>query len=223
MDRLHVLRDLAKRRTESSLATRSLSLPRSAPPTPVRHAPNGSGAHTATASSDAASYAILNRSRHSVECRLWRLIPRQTSGIPERLTVKQAGRHQLPRGEMRNLTDRQRQTLDLIRAHLRRHGFPPSRKELAASLGLTHPSSVDGHLSALQAKGWIELKRDTKARDPTAGRHGPRRATRRPCHADRRDRGGRSHRRRGPHSGPDPIGGRRAVLADAGLLPDRSR
>ena len=63
---------------------------------------------------------------------------------------------------MKNLTNRQRQTLDLIRGHIRRYGFPPSRKELAASLGLTHPSSVDVHLNALQAKGWIELKRDTK-------------------------------------------------------------
>ena len=63
---------------------------------------------------------------------------------------------------MRNLTDRQRETLEHIRAYMRRHGFPPSRKELSECLGLTHPSSVDVHLTALQVKGWIEIRRDTK-------------------------------------------------------------
>ena len=63
---------------------------------------------------------------------------------------------------MRKLTDRQRETLDHIRTYMRRHGFPPSRKELSASLRLKHPSSVDVHLTALQTKGWIELRRDTK-------------------------------------------------------------
>ena len=63
---------------------------------------------------------------------------------------------------MRDLTDRQRETLDHIRAYVRRHGFPPSRAELSESLGLTHPSSADVHLSALQRKGWIEIRPDTK-------------------------------------------------------------
>ena len=63
---------------------------------------------------------------------------------------------------MRKLTDRQRETLDEIRAYMRRHGFPPSRKELSERLGLGHPSSVDVHLTALQTKGWIELRRDAK-------------------------------------------------------------
>ena len=63
---------------------------------------------------------------------------------------------------MTKLTDRQRETLEHIRSHLRRHGFPPSRKELSEKLGLTHPSSVEVHLTALQTKGWIELKPDTK-------------------------------------------------------------
>ena len=63
---------------------------------------------------------------------------------------------------MKDLTQRQREALEHIRAHLRRHGFPPSRKELAKSLGLSHPSSADGHLTALQTKGWIELRPDTK-------------------------------------------------------------
>ena len=63
---------------------------------------------------------------------------------------------------MKNLTDRQRETLEHIRDSLRHHGFPPTRKELAEKLGIGHPSSVDVHLTALQTKGWIELRRDTK-------------------------------------------------------------
>ena len=51
---------------------------------------------------------------------------------------------------------------EVLRPHTRRHGFPPSRKELANNLGLSHPSSADGRLSALQVKGWIEIRPDTK-------------------------------------------------------------
>ena len=60
---------------------------------------------------------------------------------------------------MRDLTDRQRETLEHIRAYTRRHGFPPSRKELAKSLGLSHPSSavsggVDPRINGEQRGGW---------------------------------------------------------------------
>ena len=63
---------------------------------------------------------------------------------------------------MKELTDRQRETLDHIRAYQRRHGFPPSRAELAEGLGVRHPTSVDTHLRALQVKGWIELRPNTR-------------------------------------------------------------
>ena len=72
------------------------------------------------------------------------------------------GEDQQAQAEMKKLTDRQRETLDEIRAYRRRHGFPPSRKELSERLGLSHPSSVDVHLTALPTKGWIELRRDAK-------------------------------------------------------------
>ena len=49
---------------------------------------------------------------------------------------------------MRELTTRQHAVLDAIKAHLRRHGVPPSRTELAHSLGLSEASSVTGHLEA---------------------------------------------------------------------------
>ena len=64
--------------------------------------------------------------------------------------------------DMKTLTDRQRETLEHIRAHLRRFGYPPSRKELSEKLGLSHPSSVEVHLQGLQTKRWIELSPDTK-------------------------------------------------------------
>ena len=58
---------------------------------------------------------------------------------------------------MKPLTERQQQTLDFIRSHVRQAGTIPSRKEIAAALGVTHKSAVNVHLSALMAKGWIEL------------------------------------------------------------------
>ena len=61
--------------------------------------------------------------------------------------------------QVRELTERQREVLDAIRAHVRRHGIPPSRAELAAAVGLKHDSAVDKHLTALAKKGWIERER----------------------------------------------------------------
>ena len=45
---------------------------------------------------------------------------------------------------------------------MRRHGLPPLRREFSQRLGLTHASSVDVHLIALQVKAWIERRRDAK-------------------------------------------------------------
>ena len=59
---------------------------------------------------------------------------------------------------MRNLTDRQLEVLDFIRAYVREHGVAPSRPEIAAGIGIRNKSSVDGHLMALMRKGWIELQ-----------------------------------------------------------------
>ena len=55
------------------------------------------------------------------------------------------------------LTKRQNEVLEVIRAHVKRRGVPPSRTELAKELGMASPSAVDGHLSALARKGWVEL------------------------------------------------------------------
>jgi repressor LexA len=56
------------------------------------------------------------------------------------------------------LTARQRQILDWIRAHIESAGMPPTRAEIAAGLGFSTASSAEDHLQALAKKGAIELK-----------------------------------------------------------------
>ncbi|KAA0234756.1 MAG: transcriptional repressor LexA [Actinobacteria bacterium] len=72
------------------------------------------------------------------------------------------------------LTERQRQILDYIEEATNERGYPPSVREIGKAVGLTSPSTVHTHLSALQKLGYI--KRDpTKPRaievryDPSSG------------------------------------------------------
>ena len=62
-------------------------------------------------------------------------------------------------GRADELTRRQRQILDLIKAHLRETGAPPTRREIAAVCGFNSPNSAEGHLRALARRGVIELTR----------------------------------------------------------------
>jgi repressor LexA len=55
------------------------------------------------------------------------------------------------------LTVRQRQILDWIRAYLETAGMPPTRAEIAGGLGFSTPSSAEDHLQALARKGAIEI------------------------------------------------------------------
>ena len=55
------------------------------------------------------------------------------------------------------LTERQAEILEAIRSHLAEHRRPPSRPELARSLGLASTNGVFKHLVALERKGAIEL------------------------------------------------------------------
>jgi len=57
-----------------------------------------------------------------------------------------------------DLTDRQRQILDLIGATVRERGYPPSVREIGDAVGLSSPSTVHSHLSALERAGY--LRRD---------------------------------------------------------------
>lgn len=63
----------------------------------------------------------------------------------------------------RQLTGRQRQILEFIRAKIQERGYPPSVREIGEALGLRSSSTVHGHLSRLEEKGFIR-------RDPTKPR-----------------------------------------------------
>lgn len=55
------------------------------------------------------------------------------------------------------LTARQAEILSLIRASVTETGMPPTRAELAETLGISSPNAIDDHLKALARKGAIEL------------------------------------------------------------------
>ncbi len=81
------------------------------------------------------------------------------------------------------LTDRQREVLETIDAHLRERGYPPSVREIGEAVGLASPSTVHSHLRTLQRLGY--LRRDpTKPRaievrwDPASGPNVERRPVR---------------------------------------------
>jgi repressor LexA len=63
----------------------------------------------------------------------------------------------------RELTSRQEQVLDFIRAEIHRRGYPPSVREIGEAVGLSSSSTVHSHLAALESKGFIR-------RDPSKPR-----------------------------------------------------
>ena len=64
---------------------------------------------------------------------------------------------------MTNVSPRQQRILEFIRDHVRQHGYPPSVREIGAAVQLRSSSTVHGHLSRLEARGFIR-------RDPTKPR-----------------------------------------------------
>jgi repressor LexA len=58
---------------------------------------------------------------------------------------------------MRELTARQQQILALIQTHIAETGFPPTRAEIAQTLGFRSANAAEEHLKALARKGVIEL------------------------------------------------------------------
>lgn len=64
---------------------------------------------------------------------------------------------------MSELSERQQQVLDLIRATVAERGYPPSVREIGEALGLSSPSTVHSHLSSLVEAGYIR-------RDPSKPR-----------------------------------------------------
>lgn len=61
------------------------------------------------------------------------------------------------------LTERQRQILQFIKEEIRSKGYPPSVREIGEAIGLSSSSTVHGHMSRLEEKGFIR-------RDPTKPR-----------------------------------------------------
>jgi len=57
-----------------------------------------------------------------------------------------------------DISDRQRQILHLILETVERRGYPPTVREIGDSVGLSSPSTVHSHLSALVENGY--LRRD---------------------------------------------------------------
>ncbi len=53
------------------------------------------------------------------------------------------------------LTKRQEQVLDKINQSIADQGWPPTRAELAKSLGFASPNAAEEHLKALARKGHI--------------------------------------------------------------------
>ena len=58
---------------------------------------------------------------------------------------------------MDDLTPRQAEILQLIADFVQSTGFPPTRAEIARSLGFRSANAAEDHLKALEKKGFIEL------------------------------------------------------------------
>ncbi|WP_240375397.1 transcriptional repressor LexA [Bacillus piscicola] len=64
---------------------------------------------------------------------------------------------------MTKLSKRQEQILEYIKNEVKKKGYPPSVREIGKAVGLASSSTVHGHLSRLESKGYIR-------RDPTKPR-----------------------------------------------------
>ncbi|NQZ21570.1 MAG: repressor LexA [Colwellia sp.] len=59
--------------------------------------------------------------------------------------------------ELRPLTNRQQQILDLIKENIVETGMPPTRAEIATFFGFKSANAAEEHLKALAKKGYIEM------------------------------------------------------------------
>lgn len=64
---------------------------------------------------------------------------------------------------MTKLSKRQKMIYDYIKSEVKEKGYPPSVREIAKAVGLASSSTVHGHLSRMESKGYIR-------RDPTKPR-----------------------------------------------------
>ena len=77
---------------------------------------------------------------------------------------------------MEELTDRQAEILQLIRDLTEASGFPPTRAEIARTMGFRSANAAEQHLRALARKGVIDISsgasRGIRVRDKLGPRHG---------------------------------------------------
>ncbi|BET62216.1 LexA repressor [Yersinia pseudotuberculosis] len=60
---------------------------------------------------------------------------------------------------MSELTLRQREVLDLIKAYIATHGMAPTMIEIADGMGFKSPNAASVHIAALKKKGAINVRR----------------------------------------------------------------
>ena len=58
---------------------------------------------------------------------------------------------------MNNLTPRQSQVLEIVKQHIDRTGYPPTRAEIAKVLGFRSANAAEEHVKALARKGALEV------------------------------------------------------------------
>tara|TARA_X000001036_G_scaffold320923_1_gene299431 strand:- start:1219 stop:1824 length:606 start_codon:yes stop_codon:yes gene_type:complete len=58
---------------------------------------------------------------------------------------------------MKGLTKRQQEILDLIKSNLEDNGLPPTRADIARTLGFKSPNAAEQHLRAIEKKGFISI------------------------------------------------------------------
>jgi len=58
---------------------------------------------------------------------------------------------------MKDLTSRQKEILDLIKDHLKKKGFPPTRADISTTLGFKSHNAAEQHLRAIEKKGFISI------------------------------------------------------------------
>src|SRR5690625_7565717 len=61
--------------------------------------------------------------------------------------------------KMTKLSKRQQAILDYIKEEVQTKGYPPSVREIAVAVGLASSSTVHGHLSRLEGKGYRSEER----------------------------------------------------------------
>lgn len=65
---------------------------------------------------------------------------------------------------MNGLTPMQREVFEFLKMYAKKHGYPPTRTEIAEGFGWASANSAQQHLTLIAAKGYIRLSPQSKAR-----------------------------------------------------------